>query len=77
MALSVEQNVLWLEVPVQQGRGEAVEVVQGGGEVLQLPPHVPFLKHLTFLKQRMAAEQTFQCSSERYIFWNEASLNFS
>ena len=74
------EDVLWLEVPVQEGRGQAVEVVQGGGEVLQLPPHVPFLKHLTFLKQRMAAEQTFKGSSETICLKNtrqEASVNSS
>ena len=41
-----------------------MEVVQGRGEMLQLPPHIPFLKHLTFLKQRMATEKTFKSSSE-------------
>ena len=61
------EDVLWLEVSVQEGRGEAVQVGQGGGEVLQLPPHVPFLKHLTFLKQRMAAEKTFKGSSETFV----------
>ena len=58
------EDVLRLEVPVQEGRGQAVEVGQGGGEVLQLPPHVPFLKHLTVWMQGMTAKQTFQGSSE-------------
>ena len=74
------EDVLWLEVSVQEGRGQAVKVVQGGGEVLQLPPHVPFLKHLTCLKQRMTAEQTLKGSSETICLKNkrqEVSVNSS
>ena len=73
------EDVVWLEVAVEDGGGEAVEVGQGGGQVRQLPPHLPYklsyklsqlpphlplLKHLTVGQQGVAAQQALERSSE-------------